>query len=207
MCLTSIYLVVGPDSDAIVPRRLAIVGVSVASARCKQAASELTTETDRPDSPPPSGGGELGRGDNGYATSVGPTASTRAGSIDADMDLDEFNGFCGDLAGATHVVQWGGAHVWKVGGKVFAIGGWDEDGEVTGITFKTSTDEYEFLIEMPGVRPAPYLASRGFTWVQHYADPGLDHDDLCEQLVESHRLVASGLSKKKQRELGLLDDG
>ena len=207
MCLTSTDLVIGPGSDAIVPRRLAIAGVSVASARCNQAASELTTETDRPDSSPPSGGASWGAATTDTQRPSAPTASLRTGSIDADMDLDEFNGFCGDLAGATHVVQWGGAHVWKVGGKVFAIGGWDEDGEVTGITFKTSTDEYEFLIEMPGVRPAPYLASRGFTWVQHYADPGLDHDDLCEQLVESHRLVASGLSKKKQRELGLLDDG
>lgn len=122
------------------------------------------------------------------------------------MDLDEFNDHCGALPGATHVIQWGESHVWKVGGKVFAIGGWDDGGAVTGITFKTTPDEYDFLIEMPGVRPAPYLASRGFTWVQHYAEPGLSHDDLCEQLEESHRLVATGLSKKKQRELGLLDE-
>ncbi len=27
------------------------------------------------------------------------------------------------LPATTHVVQWGGAHVWKVGGKVFAVGG------------------------------------------------------------------------------------
>ncbi len=122
------------------------------------------------------------------------------------MDLDDFNERCGALPGTTHVVQWGDAHVWKVGGKVFAIGGWDDDGENTGITFKTTPEEYDFLIEMPGVRPAPYLASRGFTWVQHYAEPGLGDDDLREQLEESYRIVGAGLSKKKQRELGLLDD-
>ena len=122
------------------------------------------------------------------------------------MDLDAFNDRCGALPGATYVTQWGGAHVWKVGGKVFAIGGWDDGGDTTGITFKTSPEEYEFLVEMPGVRPAPYLANRGFTWVQHYAAPGLGHDDLCEQLEESYRIVAAGLTKKKQRELGLLDD-
>ncbi|MCR6659935.1 MAG: hypothetical protein NVV72_11555 [Asticcacaulis sp.] len=32
------------------------------------------------------------------------------------------------------VVQWGGAHVWKVGGKVFAIGGW-HDGVGLIVTF------------------------------------------------------------------------
>ena len=42
------------------------------------------------------------------------------------MTLDEYNRFCASLHATTHVVQWGGAHVWKVGGKVFAIGGWDD---------------------------------------------------------------------------------
>jgi predicted DNA-binding protein (MmcQ/YjbR family) len=121
------------------------------------------------------------------------------------MDLDSYNEYCGSLAATTHVVQWGDAHVWKVGGKVFAIAGWSDSDEVVAVTFKTSPDEYDFLIEMEGVRPAPYLASRGFTWVQHYGMPGLDDDDLREQIAESHRLVGLGLSKKKQRELGLLD--
>ena len=42
------------------------------------------------------------------------------------MTPDEYNRFCASLHATTHVVQWGGAHVWKVGGKVFAIGGWDD---------------------------------------------------------------------------------
>ena len=33
--------------------------------------------------------------------------------------------FCAALPATSHVVQWGGSHVWKVGGKLFAIGGWD----------------------------------------------------------------------------------
>jgi len=121
------------------------------------------------------------------------------------MELADYNTYCESLAGTTHVVQWGDAHVWKVGGKVFAIAGWNDDEEQFAVTFKTSPDEFDFLIEMEGVRPAPYLASRGFTWVQHYRPPGLDDDDLREQIAESHRLVGMGLSKKKQRELGLLD--
>ena len=40
------------------------------------------------------------------------------------MTYDEFNAFCGALKAASYVMQWGGSHVWKVGGKVFAIGGW-----------------------------------------------------------------------------------
>jgi len=121
------------------------------------------------------------------------------------MKLDEFNQFCESLPVTTYVVQWGGAHVWKVGGKVFAIAGWD-GGEVTGITFKTSRTEYEFLVRVDGVRPAPYMASRGFSWVQHYRLPGLSDNDLREQLEDSHRIVAAGLTKKKRAELGLDGD-
>ncbi len=119
------------------------------------------------------------------------------------MTLDDYNAFCAALPAATHVVQWGGAHVWKVGGKVFAIGGWDA-GEEPGITFKVSDIGFEMLKDQPGLRPAPYLASRGFLWIQHYAKPGLGDNDLKDYIADSHRIVAQGLSKKKQCELGLM---
>jgi predicted DNA-binding protein (MmcQ/YjbR family) len=114
---------------------------------------------------------------------------------------EEFNVFCRALPATTYVVQWGGSHVWKVGGKVFAIGGWGE-GE-PGYTFKVSELSYEILKDQPGLRPAPYLALRGLKWIQHYARPGLADDALKDYLSQSHRLVACGLSKKTQRELGL----
>ncbi|RUU07854.1 MmcQ/YjbR family DNA-binding protein, partial [Mesorhizobium sp. M6A.T.Ca.TU.002.02.2.1] len=28
------------------------------------------------------------------------------------MTLDDYNSFCASLPSTTHVVQWGGAHVW-----------------------------------------------------------------------------------------------
>ena len=69
------------------------------------------------------------------------------------MTLGEYNEFCRALPATTYVVQWGGSHVWKVGGKVFAIGGWDED--ETSVTFKVSGIAFEILKEQPGLRPAP----------------------------------------------------
>ena len=118
------------------------------------------------------------------------------------MTYDQYNAFCRSLPATTYVMQWGGSHVWKVGGKVFAIGGWDE-GRQAHITFKTSDVAFELLKEQPGLRPAPYLASRGMKWIQHYAKPGLSDRDLERYLQESHRIVALGLSKKRRRELGL----
>ncbi len=122
----------------------------------------------------------------------------------AVMTYEEFNAFCASLPATTHVVQWGGADVWKVGGKVFAIAGWDRGAE-PHFTFKTSELAFELLREEPGLRPAPYLASRGLKWIQHYDRPGLDDDGLKAYIAQSHRLVALGLSKKRRRELGLLE--
>lgn len=117
------------------------------------------------------------------------------------MTRDEFNEFCRNLPATTTVVQWGGSHVWKVGGKVFAIGGFD-DGEAA-ITFKVSDISYEVLREQPGLRPAPYLASRGLKWIQHFARPGLSDDELRDYIGESHAIVAAALPKAKRTELGL----
>ncbi|WP_288348872.1 MmcQ/YjbR family DNA-binding protein [uncultured Thalassospira sp.] len=121
------------------------------------------------------------------------------------MTREEFNAFCKSLPHTTHVVQWGGADVWKVGGKVFAIAGWTRN-ETLGITFKTSEIGYEVLKEMPGLRPARYLASRGMKWIQHHDAPGLGDADLCDHIKSSHRIVAKGLTKKMQRELDLYQE-
>lgn len=121
------------------------------------------------------------------------------------MDRDEFNRFCSGLTATSHVVQWGGADVWKVGGKVFAVAGWS-DSDHAGISFKVTPLSFEILKEQDGLRPAPYLASRGMTWIQSHAPGALTDDDLQAYLERSHAIIAAGLSKKKQRELGLLPE-
>ncbi|MEQ1754929.1 MAG: MmcQ/YjbR family DNA-binding protein [Micropepsaceae bacterium] len=119
------------------------------------------------------------------------------------MTYEEFNAFCGALPATTNVVQWGGSHVWKVGGKVFAVGGWDSG--AAAVSFKVSDVAFEMLKDRPGLRPAPYLASRGLKWIQHYAKPGLGKKDLKDYIRQSHRIVAGGLPRKKQIALGLAD--
>ncbi len=117
------------------------------------------------------------------------------------MTYDEFNAFCRALPATSYVIQWGGSHVWKVGGKVFAIGGWQDD--EPSFTFKVSEISYEMLKAQPGLRPAPYLASRGLKWIQHFASPGLSDDELRDYIGHSHGIVSQGLSKKRRIELGL----
>lgn len=118
------------------------------------------------------------------------------------LTYEEFNEYCGALTATTYVSQWGGAHVWKVGGKVFAIGGWEQHDQ-PAFTFKTSEADFFSLQDEPGFRPAPYMASRGMKWIQLYDPSAIVDADLKHHLDESHRIVSLGLTKKKQRELGL----
>lgn len=99
-------------------------------------------------------------------------------------------------------MQWGNSDVWKVGDKVFSI--CNQSGDlIPGITFKTSEFDYEVLREKPGMRPAPYLASRGFTWIQRYDYSEISDDELRYYIAESYRIIASGFSQRKRSELGL----
>lgn len=99
-------------------------------------------------------------------------------------------------------MQWGNSHVWKVGGKVFAIGGWEKS-DKPAFTFKAS--EYNFLVlsDQSGYRPAPYMASRGMKWIQQYDTTIIKDEELQYYINESHRIVSLGLTNKKQKELGL----
>ena len=122
------------------------------------------------------------------------------------MTQGEFNRFCEALPHTHHVVQWGGADVWKVGRpqkgkfKMFCAAWWPE----AEITFHCSDIGYEMLKDTPGCRPAPYLASRGMTWIQRTSDEGVSDAALKDYIKSSHRLMAAKLTKTLQRELGLL---
>jgi predicted DNA-binding protein (MmcQ/YjbR family) len=118
------------------------------------------------------------------------------------MTLDDYNTFCASLPHSTHVVQWGGAHVWKVASKVFAIAGWS-DGAALAVTFKCSPMSFDLLKDQPGLRPAPYLASRGMSWIQRTSDASMDDAALRDYLRESRRLAGMNLTRKQRQELGL----
>jgi len=118
------------------------------------------------------------------------------------MDYEQFNDFCHSLPATSYVQQWGGAHVWKVGGKMFAIGGWAQD-RSPAFTFKVSELDFNILKDEEGFRPAPYMASRGMQWLQQYKCVDDNDEELRFYIEESHRLVSLKLTKKLQKELGL----
>ncbi|MGL4243720.1 MAG: MmcQ/YjbR family DNA-binding protein [Beijerinckiaceae bacterium] len=130
------------------------------------------------------------------------------------MTLVEYDAFCASLACTHRVIQWSDAHVWKVGegktAKVFAIAGfWDPSSDpdpLPFVTFKCSPMSFDLLKDQPGLRPAPYLASRGMKWIQRVAKTSMDDAALQDYLRESWRLASLNLPKSERLRLGLAQD-
>ena len=118
------------------------------------------------------------------------------------MRFEDFDAFCLSLPAASVVVQWGGAHVYKFGGKVFAIAGLNADDDLDkGYVFKTSEISFEVLTESGLARRAPYLPRGG--WLALRSPDVLAEAELKAYITQSHSLVAAGLSKSERRRLGL----
>lgn len=127
------------------------------------------------------------------------------------MTRDEFDAFCGSFKGATNVVQWGNATVWKIGGKIFAIcSGWgqkknhaekNERGQGQRIAFKCSDISYQLLCEQPGIIPAPYLARA--KWVQLAAPDAMDDEAVKTYIAAAYDIIVGKLTKAQRKALDL----
>ena len=114
------------------------------------------------------------------------------------MSLHERDGYTAFVTGLPAVTlheQWE-ALVAKVGGKVFCLLG-DSSGD---IVFKVGEIAFDGLTELDGIAQAVYFAKR--QWVS--VAPGALEPELVEAYIsESHRLIASKLTRKLRGELGI----
>ena len=58
---------------------------------------------------------------------------------------------------------------------------------------RAAISDTEMLKEQAGLRPAPYLASRGMKWIQHFAKPGLSDAGLRDYIRQSHAIAVDSL--------------
>ncbi|WP_374311167.1 MmcQ/YjbR family DNA-binding protein [Dongia sp.] len=117
------------------------------------------------------------------------------------MTRKEFDKVCSALPKTSQVIQWGGASVWKIGGKIFAVCSNWGPGEGPKISFKCSDMSYDLLRQQKGIIPAPYLARA--KWVQVETPKALGDKYLKAYIETAYRLVAAKLTKAKRAELGL----
>lgn len=108
------------------------------------------------------------------------------------MGLDWVRQHCLSLPHCTETVQWGNNLVFKVGGKMFAIGALEP--EEHWLSFKCPAEDFAELIERPGIVPAPYLARA--QWVSLEAPTTMPRGELKQRLRTAYDLVYSKLPKK-----------
>jgi len=93
-------------------------------------------------------------------------------------------------------VQWGDNHVYKVGGRMFAVAG-----PSGSCSFKVSDIAFEALTQTGRARPAPYLARAKWVFFDDIA--ALDDAEAADWLSSAHGLVAAKLTRARRREIGL----
>lgn len=113
-------------------------------------------------------------------------------------ETDPLMDFCRSLPGVTEDVKWGDNLVFSVGGKMFAVFNLP-DGDP--FSLKVDPDAFSIMVQKPGIDPAPYLAKHSWILLAHREVIPLEA--VQELLRESHALVASKLSKKLRRSLGI----
>ena len=104
--------------------------------------------------------------------------------------------FCLTLPGATEDVKWGAAHCFSVGGRLFAMFELEKEPPVQ---FKCDEEDFDLLLDVDGIIPAPYAARAG--WVSVTTRKALSAAKCRKQIVKSYELVFAKLTKKKQREI------
>ena len=102
------------------------------------------------------------------------------------------------LPGATLDLKWGDDHCYCVGGKMFCA----TDGAYTNLSFKASDIAFEALTETGRATPAKYMARA--KWVSLHDLRKEDAAEVADWVRTAHGIVAAGLTKKAQRELGIL---
>ncbi len=118
------------------------------------------------------------------------------------MTYKEVEKFLTSLKHTTMVVQWGDHHVYKIGGKVFAVVGGSGDAE-PGLTFKAGESSFDILTKQKGIIQAPYMARN--QWVKLERLTALKDGELKAYLERAYRMIAAGLTKQLRISLGFED--
>ena len=96
-------------------------------------------------------------------------------------------------------IKWEHDLVFSIGGKMFCVVGLDQ--VPTSASFKVKDEEFEEMCNLPGFKPAPYVAKYKWVWIEDINKMKIS--DWEKYLKQSYKLVRSKLSGKLKKELGL----
>lgn len=115
------------------------------------------------------------------------------------MNLEILQSICKKLPGATEDVKWGNDLCFCIAGKMFCVAGLTPPLQVS---FKVKDEEFEELINRPGIIPAPYVAR--YKWILIEEVNRLTKKEWEHYIHQSYQLVKGKLSKKLLKEYKLI---
>lgn len=107
------------------------------------------------------------------------------------MNVDEIRKYCLAFPGATETLQWEDALCFKISGKIFAALGLDQG----HLSFKCDPETFAELIELPDIRPAPYVGR--YKWVMLDRLDAVPWSELKDLIRRSHEAVSAKIGRKR----------
>ena len=114
------------------------------------------------------------------------------------MDIEWLRNFCLALPAVTEDVKWDNDLCFCIDGKMFCVTALEG---AFKCSFKVRDEEFEELLLLDGIVPAPYMARN--KWVQVQVPSALDRAAWKSCIKQSYELIKSKLTKKRRSELGL----
>ena len=108
------------------------------------------------------------------------------------MNIQWVRKICLSFPNATEQIQWENHLLFKVGGKMFAMLSLEPGGN--WMSLKAAPEEFNELVEIPGVIPAPYLARAKWVALEHAS--ALPKAEIERLLRLSYDLVFAKLPKR-----------
>ncbi|HSR07411.1 MAG TPA: MmcQ/YjbR family DNA-binding protein, partial [Bryobacteraceae bacterium] len=113
------------------------------------------------------------------------------------MSREWIRNYCMSLPHTTEHFLWKIDLVFKVGGKMYAT--LVLEPHPVCLAFKCTPEDFDELIERPGIIPAPYSARS--KWVALESFDAMQRKELQPRLKQAYDLIFAKLPKKTQREL------
>ncbi|MEZ5002119.1 MAG: MmcQ/YjbR family DNA-binding protein [Chitinophagales bacterium] len=115
------------------------------------------------------------------------------------MNIELIRAFILSLPHVKEDIKWENDLCFLIGGKMFCVTGLDSS--PFGLSLKVTKEEYDELIEKPGIRPAPYLAR--YNWIYIEDIDVFNQEQWQYYIQQSYEIVKAKLPK---RVIKLLND-
>jgi predicted DNA-binding protein (MmcQ/YjbR family) len=122
------------------------------------------------------------------------------------MDAEDARAFLLSMPDVVETQQWGDNLVYwvgdkSIGGKMFALLNLSADAQGV-VSFSAGPEGFAELVEMEGLRPAPYFAR--IYWVAAERWDALRNAEWQQRLLAAHGIMREKLPPKARRALGLM---